>query len=99
MVILSHLVVQVHIWVIGRSENNNNSPMYLLFLSLDRSAENKRVGDITVAAWQMEEKADQRMSVGHLPDSINGRVRGWEGLAGFFSVCTVAGFNVTLGVS
>ncbi|XP_015802124.3 inositol polyphosphate-4-phosphatase type I A isoform X9 [Nothobranchius furzeri] len=38
-----------------------------------RSAENKHVGNITVAAWQMEERTDQRMSVGHLPDIINGR--------------------------
>uniref|UniRef100_A0A8C4IRA0 Inositol polyphosphate-4-phosphatase type I A n=1 Tax=Dicentrarchus labrax TaxID=13489 RepID=A0A8C4IRA0_DICLA len=41
-----------------------------------RSAENQRVGNVTIAAWQMEERADQRMSVGRLPDSINGRVRG-----------------------
>lgn len=40
-----------------------------------RSAENERVGNVTIAAWQMEERADQRMSVGRLPDSINGRVR------------------------
>uniref|UniRef100_A0A8C4P0Z7 Inositol polyphosphate-4-phosphatase type I A n=1 Tax=Dicentrarchus labrax TaxID=13489 RepID=A0A8C4P0Z7_DICLA len=38
-----------------------------------RSAENQRVGNVTIAAWQMEERADQRMSVGRLPDSINGR--------------------------
>ncbi|XP_038577783.1 inositol polyphosphate-4-phosphatase type I A-like isoform X10 [Micropterus salmoides] len=38
-----------------------------------RSAENERVGEVTIAAWQMEERADQRMSAGRLPDSINGR--------------------------
>ncbi|XP_041834924.1 inositol polyphosphate-4-phosphatase type I A-like isoform X10 [Melanotaenia boesemani] len=38
-----------------------------------RSAENQRVGSVTIAAWQMEDKADQRMSIGRLPDSINGR--------------------------
>ncbi|XP_076579824.1 inositol polyphosphate-4-phosphatase type I A-like isoform X9 [Chaetodon auriga] len=38
-----------------------------------RSAENQRVGNVTIAAWQMEERADQRLSVGRLPDSINGR--------------------------
>ncbi|XP_067358138.1 inositol polyphosphate-4-phosphatase type I A-like isoform X7 [Channa argus] len=38
-----------------------------------RSAENVQVGNIVIAAWQMEEKADQRMSVSRLPDSINGR--------------------------
>ncbi|XP_039649048.1 inositol polyphosphate-4-phosphatase type I A-like isoform X13 [Perca fluviatilis] len=38
-----------------------------------RSAENERVGNISIAAWQMEERADQRMSVSRLPDSINGR--------------------------
>ncbi|XP_030265483.1 inositol polyphosphate-4-phosphatase type I A-like isoform X7 [Sparus aurata] len=38
-----------------------------------RSAENQRVGNVTIAAWQMEERQDQRMSVGRLPDSINGR--------------------------
>ncbi|XP_074520373.1 inositol polyphosphate-4-phosphatase type I A-like isoform X8 [Halichoeres trimaculatus] len=37
-----------------------------------RSAENQRVGNITIAAWQMEDRADQRIS-GRLPDSINGR--------------------------
>ncbi|XP_017293590.1 inositol polyphosphate-4-phosphatase type I A isoform X2 [Kryptolebias marmoratus] len=38
-----------------------------------RSAENKQVGNIAVAAWQMEDRADPRMSVGRLPDIINGR--------------------------
>ncbi|XP_063733913.1 inositol polyphosphate-4-phosphatase type I A-like isoform X6 [Eleginops maclovinus] len=38
-----------------------------------RSAENERVGNITVAAWQMEDRADQRLSAGWLPDGINGR--------------------------
>ncbi|XP_033954060.1 inositol polyphosphate-4-phosphatase type I A-like isoform X5 [Pseudochaenichthys georgianus] len=38
-----------------------------------RSAENERVGNITVAAWQMEDRADQRVSTGWLPDGINGR--------------------------
>ncbi|KAM9328697.1 inositol polyphosphate-4-phosphatase type I A-like isoform 1-T2 [Pholidichthys leucotaenia] len=38
-----------------------------------RSAENERVGNIAIAAWQMEERTDQRMLMGRLPDSINGR--------------------------
>lgn len=38
-----------------------------------RSAENERVGKVTVAAWQMEDRADHRMSVRSLPESINGR--------------------------
>ncbi|XP_040888097.1 inositol polyphosphate-4-phosphatase type I A-like isoform X3 [Toxotes jaculatrix] len=38
-----------------------------------RSAENQRVGNITIAAWQMEDRADHRMSVSRLPDSVNGR--------------------------
>ncbi|XP_035983818.1 inositol polyphosphate-4-phosphatase type I A isoform X4 [Fundulus heteroclitus] len=38
-----------------------------------RSAENQRVGKVTVAAWQMEDRADHRMSVRSLPESINGR--------------------------
>lgn len=33
------------------------------------------MGNITVAAWQMEDRADQRVSTGWLPDGINGRVR------------------------
>ncbi|XP_029372895.1 type I inositol 3,4-bisphosphate 4-phosphatase-like isoform X3 [Echeneis naucrates] len=38
-----------------------------------RSAENERVGKVTIAAWQMEDRADQRMSAGRLPDSVSGR--------------------------
>ncbi|KAM4711095.1 inositol polyphosphate-4-phosphatase type I A-like isoform 7-T9 [Anableps anableps] len=38
-----------------------------------RSAENQRVGKVTVTAWQMEDRADHRMSVRSLPESINGR--------------------------
>ncbi|XP_061632385.1 inositol polyphosphate-4-phosphatase type I A-like isoform X5 [Phyllopteryx taeniolatus] len=38
-----------------------------------RSADNKQVGNISVSAWQMEEKADQRLVVSRLPDNINGR--------------------------
>uniref|UniRef100_A0A3P9M8H7 Inositol polyphosphate-4-phosphatase type I A n=1 Tax=Oryzias latipes TaxID=8090 RepID=A0A3P9M8H7_ORYLA len=38
-----------------------------------RSAENKRVGFVVLAAWHLDDKTDQRMSVGRFPDSINGR--------------------------
>uniref|UniRef100_A0A3P9PLM9 Inositol polyphosphate-4-phosphatase type I A n=1 Tax=Poecilia reticulata TaxID=8081 RepID=A0A3P9PLM9_POERE len=49
--------------------------VFLLCFSfwMDRSAENQRVGKVTIAALQMEDRADHRMSVRNLPESINGR--------------------------
>ncbi|XP_054915120.1 inositol polyphosphate-4-phosphatase type I A-like isoform X11 [Poeciliopsis prolifica] len=39
-----------------------------------RSADNQRVGKVTIAAWQMEDRGDHRMSVKSLPESVNGRM-------------------------
>ncbi|XP_068612608.1 inositol polyphosphate-4-phosphatase type I A-like [Brachionichthys hirsutus] len=38
-----------------------------------RSAENRRVGSVAVAGWQMEERTDQRLSISRHPDGINRR--------------------------
>ncbi|XP_068165816.1 inositol polyphosphate-4-phosphatase type I A-like isoform X7 [Antennarius striatus] len=38
-----------------------------------RSAENQRVGSVAIAAWQMEERTDQRLSISRHPDGINRR--------------------------
>lgn len=45
-----------------------------------RSAENQRVGSVTIAAWQMEDRAEHRMSV-----SLSGRVRGPNNV--FYGLC------------
>lgn len=41
----------------------------------DRSAENNRVGNISISAWHLEDRAEQRMSLSHIPESVGGRVR------------------------
>uniref|UniRef100_A0A3Q4AB45 Inositol polyphosphate-4-phosphatase type I A n=1 Tax=Mola mola TaxID=94237 RepID=A0A3Q4AB45_MOLML len=38
-----------------------------------RSAENQRVGNVSVCAWQMEDRAEQRMAASRLPDGVSGR--------------------------
>lgn len=41
----------------------------------DRSAENRMVGNISISAWHLEDRAEQRMSLSHIPESVSGRVR------------------------
>ncbi|CAG01341.1 unnamed protein product, partial [Tetraodon nigroviridis] len=38
-----------------------------------RSAENHRVGAISICAWQLEDRAERRMSLSHAPESASGR--------------------------
>uniref|UniRef100_A0A667XAK8 phosphatidylinositol-3,4-bisphosphate 4-phosphatase n=1 Tax=Myripristis murdjan TaxID=586833 RepID=A0A667XAK8_9TELE len=67
---------QVKLAVYDVKDRSQGTPFYLPSSHLvwtDRSAENERVGNINVVAWQMEEKRDQRTPVARLPDTINGR--------------------------
>ncbi|XP_056884387.1 inositol polyphosphate-4-phosphatase type I Ab isoform X3 [Takifugu flavidus] len=38
-----------------------------------RSAESHRVGNISISAWHLEDRAEQRMSLSHIPESVGGR--------------------------
>ena len=52
----------------------------LLAFQTVRSVENERIGNITIIAWQIEEKREQRAPVARLQrgDTINGRVSDTE---------------------